>query len=242
MDTIFLIFIFCCALVSYLLGSLPFGLWVGLAWRGIDIRTVGSGNIGATNVFRALGPAPAVTVLALDALKGAAGILAAVQVCGVLYDFERELSLPALIVIGLSAVLGHTFSPFLQFKGGKGIASSLGMLLALNWLMGVIGLGVWILAVAITRYVSIASILAACSLPVSALIIYLPGHDLINNRDNMWNPNQLWMTGFTLLLALYVAYKHRANLLRLRAGTEPKFGQRVAADPPAPADTPQEER
>lgn len=214
------------ALVSYLLGALPFGLWIGLWWKGVDVRTVGSKNIGATNVFRALGAGPALTVFALDALKGAAGIIGLLLLWP--HFADGALPFPARIVLGLCAVVGHTFSPFLGFAGGKGIASSLGMLLALDWRVGLIGLGVWIVVVALTRYVSVASIVAAFSLPVSALL-------LLHGAD------RLWLLSLTALLAVYVTVKHKANMQRLRAGTEPKFGQRIAVEP-APAISGGEER
>ena len=212
------------ALASFLIGSLPFGLWVGLA-KGVDIRTLGSRNIGATNVLRVLGPMPGALVFILDTLKGAVGILIARQ-----FIFElssdpvksaHPLSMPYLVLIGLCAVLGHTFSPFLKFKGGKGIATSLGVLLALSGQVALVGIGIWVVCVAITRYVSAASLLAALILPVASFFLL---KDL----------ERTWMLGLTIGLLVLVTVKHRANIGRLLHGTEPKFGQRVAA--PAPAE------
>jgi len=208
------------ALASYLIGSLPFGLWVGLA-KGVDIRTLGSKNIGATNVLRVLGPGAGLLVMLLDTLKGIAGILIARQFqfepSGIYtVIFSAPIRMPFLVIIGLCAVLGHTFSPFLKFKGGKGIATSLGILLALSWQVGLIGLGIWILLVAVTRYVSLASLLAALSLPISSYLL-LKGDD------------RTWMLGLTIALLILVTLKHRANIGRLLSGTEAKFGQRVAA-------------
>jgi len=208
------------ALASYLIGALPFGLWVGLA-KGVDIRTLGSKNIGATNVLRVLGPKAGALVMLLDTLKGVAGILIAKQFqfepSGIqTVNFTVPIRMPFLVIIGLCAVLGHTFSPFLKFKGGKGIATSLGILLALSWQVGLIGLGIWILLVAVTRYVSLASLLAALSLPISSYLL-LKGED------------RVWMLGLTIALLILVTVKHRANIGRLLSGAEAKFGQRVSS-------------
>ena len=205
-----------CALISFLIGSLPFGLWVGLA-RGIDIRTLGSKNIGTTNVLRVLGPGPGTLVFLLDTLKGAPVVTAARLLWPptALSGDAVQLTMPYLVLIGLCAVLGHTFSPFLRFKGGKGIATSLGILLALSWQVGLIGLAVWVAIVALTRYVSLASLLAALSLPFASFFL-LRGID------------QIWMLGLTFTLFVLVTIKHRANIQRLLEGTEAKFGQRVA--------------
>lgn len=212
-----------CFLVSYLIGSFPFGLWVGLLWKQVDIRTLGSQNIGATNVLRVLGPGPGLTVFALDTAKGAAGIVLA------------HLFLPhnapfyQFMLIGFLAIAGHTFSPFLRFKGGKGVATSLGVLLALSLPVGLIGLGIWIALVAITRYVSLASIVAACTLPVTSLLCT----GLSERR---------WMFGLAVMLAVLVTVKHRANIQRLLHGAESKIGQRVQvpAEPILPAEPRQE--
>lgn len=195
-----------CAAVSFLLGSLPFGVWIGLAWKGVDIRTLGSKNIGATNVYRVLGPAPAAVVFVLDALKGALGI--------VLFGELFHLPISFRILIGVSAILGHTFSPLLRFKGGKGVATSLGVLLALNWIAALIGLAAWLIVLAISRYVSLASLVAAYTLPCYAW--QMPA-----------GPERLWMLGLGIGLAILVTVKHRGNIQRLLHGTESKIGQRV---------------
>jgi len=195
--------------ISVLIGALPFGLWVGLL-KGVDIRTLGSKNIGATNVLRVLGPAAGLIVFALDTVKGAAGILLAVVLLLPGLDF------PWRVLIGFCAVLGHTFSPFLRFKGGKGVATTLGVLLALSWPVGLIALGVWMLVVLLSRYVSLASIAAGLSLPIASWFV-------------MPAPDRGWMVGLTVVITALVIIKHRDNLARLLAGTEAKFGQRVAA-------------
>jgi glycerol-3-phosphate acyltransferase PlsY len=211
-----------CCLISYLIGALPFGLLVGLLWKRVDIRTLGSKNIGATNVLRVLGPGPGLTVFALDTLKGVAGVLLARKLLGQEFSPVAPMLMPALIIIGFCAVLGHSFSLFLRFRGGKGVATSLGMLLALAPFTAVVAFVLWLAIVAITRYVSLAAIIAAVSVPVTAYFDpYLPSID-------RW-----WMVGLSVLLALLVLVKHRSNMQRLLQGTEAKIGQRVSARPDA---------
>lgn len=200
--------LFC--LVSYLAGSLPFGLWVGLVWKRVDIRTLGSKNIGATNVLRVLGPGPGVTVFLLDTVKGGVGVALARML-------QPSLPVWALILIAFLGIAGHSFSVFLRFKGGKGVATSLGALLALSPPVAGIGLAVWILFVAATRYVSLASILAAFSLPFAAYFTVTDGRG--------------WIVALGAALFLLVTVKHRANIHRLLTGTESRIGQRV----PVPA-------
>ncbi|MHB9130277.1 MAG: glycerol-3-phosphate 1-O-acyltransferase PlsY [Armatimonadota bacterium] len=206
-------------LLSYLVGSLPFGLWIGLLWKGLDIRTLGSKNIGATNVLRVLGPGPGVSVFVLDTLKGGFGVMLAYVAWPLLPAWhlqmhEKELALPYLVVIGLCAILGHTFSLFLGFKGGKGVATSLGALLALNPPMAVIALLSWVAVLAVTRYVSAASLVAAYTLPFSAYLAL---------RDT----DRFYMLALGTALALLVTVKHRTNIKRLLTGTEAKIGERV---------------
>lgn len=205
-----------CCIASYLIGSLPFGLWIGLIWKGVDIRTLGSKNIGATNVLRVLGPAPAATVFVLDTLKGAFVLVLAVDL------LQANIPFPFHVLIGLCAIIGHTFSPFLQFKGGKGVATSLGVLLALSPLVAVIALVSWLVILGITRYVSLASLVAAYTLPFSALQVHA-------TLAEAHSPERWWMFWLGIVLAVLVTVKHRANIQRLLAGTEPKIGQRVEA-------------
>jgi len=210
--TALILFTIVLVLGSYLIGSLPFGLWIGLAWKHVDIREQGSKNIGATNAFRVLGSGPASVVFVLDAGKGIAAILLGhyLESVGIIHG----LTMPLFILIGISAVLGHSFSPFLGFKGGKGVSTSLGMLLALSWLVAAIALLSWLIMLAITRYVSVASVVAAFVLPFAA--------DLCLQGDE-----RVWMIGLGVTLALLVAVKHYGNLQRLLAGTEPRIGQQM---------------
>lgn len=190
------------ALVAYLLGSIPTGYLVAKA-RGIDIRTVGSGNIGATNAFRILGKAAGSFVLFADALKG---WLAVQLVAGIVATIFPGAPLENLrIAAGLAAILGHNYTCWLHFKGGKGIATSAGVLLALvPWALAII-LSTWIVLSLATRYVSIASISAAFALPFATW--FTTGHDI-------------GLTAVTGAMGALAIYKHRRNIQRLREGTE----------------------
>ncbi|MFZ0825942.1 MAG: glycerol-3-phosphate 1-O-acyltransferase PlsY [Verrucomicrobiia bacterium] len=198
--------------VAYLLGSIPTGYLAARA-KGIDIRTVGSGNIGATNAMRVLGKPAGIAVLLLDALKG----YAAVGLCpsllrlfnGPVGDVET-----LRIVAGIVAVLGHNFTCWLKFKGGKGIATTGGAYLALAPLAVVVALAAFIVAVLLTRYVSVGSIAAAVALP--ATVWCLPEHNL-------------FLGSVTTALGAMAIYKHKPNLKRLMAGTESRIGQKPEA-------------
>lgn len=193
------------ALVSYLAGSIPTGfLWARA--RGIDIRTVGSGNIGATNVMRALGKGPGITVLLIDAAKGYLPVWLA-PLCWTAAD-ERWLQ----IVCCLGVIAGHNWTCWLKFKGGKGIATSAGALLA--FLPGPLGCAVaaWVLVFAVSRYVSLASIVAAIVIPLAT----------------WWLEGDRLLLLFTAALGLLAIYKHRSNIQRLLAGTENRMGKQRA--------------
>ena len=209
------------AVVSYLLGSIPTGFLVARA-RGIDIRSVGSGNIGATNVLRVLGKPAGVFVMFVDALKGAIAVLIAVRVIGPI--FSGIQGNPANewygVCAGVAAILGHNFTCWLSFKGGKGIATSAGVLLALVPWSLVIILAVWLILLTLTRLVSLASVCASATLPFAA---WLTGESLT-------------MILITTGLAGLAIYKHRGNIKRLLNGTEPRFG---ASNSPAPVSTAQ---
>ena len=195
-------------LVSYLLGSFPTGYLAG-KMRGVDIRAVGSGNIGATNVFRTLGKTAGITVLAIDALKG---FIACRFVPGLL---EAAPSENMKIAAGVAAILGHNYTCWLRFKGGKGIATSAGVLLGwLPWGLAIV-LGVWLVVFAISRYVSLASIVAALALPAAAWL----------------TDGSLRMIGIATLVGALAIYKHRANIRRLLDGTEHRFGTRKPTTP-----------
>jgi glycerol-3-phosphate acyltransferase PlsY len=196
------------ALTAYLLGSIPTGFLVAKA-RGTDIRTIGSGNIGATNVFRYLGTKAGVFVLLIDALKG---WLAVAGLAGLFANwFQGSTDLAARerleIIAGLSAILGHNFTCWLYFKGGKGIATSAGVLVGLVPGALLIILAVWIIVFGLSRYVSLASITASFTLPFAT---WLTGH----------TPT---MVAITAAMAALAIFKHKSNINRLLSGTESRF-------------------
>jgi glycerol-3-phosphate acyltransferase PlsY len=191
------------AVAAYLLGSIPTGYLVARA-KGIDIRAVGSGNIGATNVFRMVGKPAGVFALIVDGLKGYAA-------CTWLCDWVLALSGGPTtdtehyrILAGITAVLGHNFTCWLKFKGGKGIATSAGVFFALAPLAASIALGTWIIVFALGRYVSVASLAAAVALPAAVWL----------------TPNSLTLRIVTTALGLLAIYKHKGNIQRLARGTE----------------------
>lgn len=187
-------------IASYVVGSIPFGLVAGKVLQGIDVREHGSGNIGATNVMRTLGMGPALAVFALDIVKGL------VPVINAAIFFRMEPWMP--VAAGLCSILGHTFSVFLKFKGGKGVATSLGVIIGLAPGVAGIGFAVWFIILLITRYVSLASMIAALCIPVLMYLFHRP-------------PDQLL---FGILAAIFVVAKHHANIKRLIEKKEPKWG------------------
>ncbi|MGO8836266.1 MAG: glycerol-3-phosphate 1-O-acyltransferase PlsY [Limisphaerales bacterium] len=195
---------------AYFLGSIPTGYLVGRA-KGIDIRTVGSGNIGATNVMRALGKPVGIAVLLLDALKGYAAVAWVCPSLLKIFNGPAAGVQTLSIVAGIAAVMGHNFTCWLKFKGGKGIATSGGAYLALAPLAVGIAVAAFVLAVILTRYVSIGSIAAAVALP--AAVWCLPG-------------NHLFLRLVTTALGAMAIYKHKSNIKRLMVGTESRIGRK----------------
>ena len=208
------------AAAGFVCGSVPFGLLIARR-HGIDIRAHGSGNIGATNVWRVLGPRAGALCFALDVLKGLIPTLSAGWAAGLLGDWRPDQALLWLWQLAMIApVLGHMFSPFVGFKGGKGVATGLGALLGVYPAMTAAGLGalaVWIVSVKLTRYVGVSSVLAAASLPVWTL---LAGRVLAEGGARVAP-----CVCVGVLLAALVVYKHRGNLRRTLAGTEPRVGR-----------------
>jgi glycerol-3-phosphate acyltransferase PlsY len=185
---------------GYLLGSIPFGVIVTKVAGAADPRTIGSGNIGATNVLRTGRKGLAALTLLLDGGKGAAAVLIA------------EALLPALgPFAAVGAFIGHLFPIWLGFKGGKGVATLLGIALALHWPTGLIALAVWLLATLITRISSVGGMSAAVATAVAAAFFFRPDLSIL-----------------FLAFALMVLWKHRANILRLIQGTEPRIGRKNA--------------
>jgi len=195
---------------SYLLGSIPFGYLAGRL-AGADIRRAGSGNVGATNVVRVLGKRYGYPVFVLDVLKG----FAAVKISMLLAPGRPpEWNSPEIfgILAAISSVLGHLYPPWLKFKGGKGVATSAGALLALAPLATLIGVALWVIVFWITRYVSLASIIAAFALPLVILVV---------SWDDQ-NPVKPLVYSSACVAAI-VVWRHRSNLSRLIRGTEPRF-------------------
>ncbi|HVF10461.1 MAG TPA: glycerol-3-phosphate 1-O-acyltransferase PlsY [Abditibacteriaceae bacterium] len=196
--------LFLSLLLSYLCGAVPFGVIAGKL-RGVDVRLVGSGNTGATNVYRALGPRAGAFVLSLDILKGLAAPYIGRKLLGS-EDFN------GIALCALMAVIGHTFSVFLKFRGGKGIATGLGAIFGLAPLVALIALGVWGVVLLLTRMISAASIVACMAAPIAA-----------------------WLAGappayfYAILFLTTVAFlKHIPNMKRILAGAEPKVGRKPA--------------
>jgi len=192
---------------SYLLGSIPFGYLAGRL-VGIDIRQAGSGNVGATNVVRVLGKGYGYPVFALDVLKGfAAAKISMLMAPG----RPQEWNSPEIfgILAAISSVLGHLYPPWLKFKGGKGVATSAGALLALTPIATLIGVAIWIIVFWLTGYVSLASVIAAVVLPI--VILFLSWHQ---NKPLFY---------FSACVAAVVVWRHRSNLSRLIRGTESRF-------------------
>ena len=185
-------------LCAYCIGSIPTGLLLAKAFGGVDIRTKGSGNIGATNVYRTLGRKIGLLTLVGDCLKGLLPVLAA-----------KALQLPVawIALIGIAAFLGHIFPIFLRFKGGKGVATALGVFLATSPLAVLGALVVFIVVLVSRKYVSLASISAAAVMPVLTTLIY---------RDAT-------IVAMSLVISVIVILKHHENIARLRNGTESKF-------------------
>jgi glycerol-3-phosphate acyltransferase PlsY len=198
---------------GYVLGAIPFGVLVARA-KGIDIMSVGSGNTGATNVMRVLGKGPGFLVFFLDTLKG----LLPVLVARWLFPHEQ----PFWLAAGAVAIIGHSFSPFLKFKGGKGIATALGMMIGTSPIVALIAFVLFAIVLTASRYMSLASIVAVLStIPFGLLMKDSP-----------------WVIGGYVVLSSMIIWRHRANILRLKSGTEPKFAFRktidAAPEKPAP--------
>jgi glycerol-3-phosphate acyltransferase PlsY len=203
--------------LAYLLGSIPFGLLVGLS-KGVDPRTAGSGNIGATNVGRLLGARYFGYVFTLDMLKAALPTAAGSAIA--LHYAASGYTLTLQLLVGFAAIFGHMCSIFLKFKGGKGVASGAGVALGLFpyfTLPGLAALAVWALIYALTRYVSLASILAAVAFPLLYLAFGLW------RAWPVFTARMLPLLIFASLVAVMVLVRHRSNIQRLRSGTESKF-------------------
>ena len=191
-------------IVAYILGSIPFGLLIVKAFGGADIRRVGSGNIGAANVTRNAGPVAGALTLLLDAAKGYFAVWLAGHWTG--------WNIRWMMLGAIFAVIGHVFPVWLQFRGGKGVATGLGVFILICWQAVVAAVVLWLIVVVFWRYSSLGSIAAAASMPVLIYMLYAPGHA----------PSEFVSLG-TILITVLILAKHRANIERLIAGEEPRL-------------------
>lgn len=192
--------------ISYLIGAMPTALWVGKAFFGIDIREHGSGNSGASNTFRVLGKKAGAAVLLIDIIKGLTAASLVRYYAFVDPGSIRYVNLQLLF--GLSAVVGHIFPVYANFKGGKGIATLLGMIIGIHYISALACLGLFIVVLFSTRYVSLSSILAAVAFPLIAIVVY-------KNEEPLF-------VAFGVAAAIMVILTHQKNIKRLVAGNENK--------------------
>lgn len=194
------------SLIAYLIGSIPTGYIFSWLLKGVDIRKQGSGNVGATNVFRIVGKVPGIIVLILDILKG-------LIIVTLLASLLSKTPLPVnynlfKIILGLAVITGHNWTIFLKFKGGKGVATSAGVLIGLEPLVMAICFLIWAIVFVITHYVSLSSIAAALFLPIFTFFFYRSSAELII---------------FSLIICIIGIYRHQPNIKRLLNGTESKI-------------------
>ena len=197
------------AVIAYLIGSINFSVIISKRVAGFDVREKGSGNAGTTNMLRSVGKGAAAVTLLCDVLKGIVAIVIAIALGNIFQSIDKALLVQ---IAGIAVVLGHTFPIFFGFKGGKGVATSLGILLMINWQIGLICLVFALLIMILTRMVSAGSVLAAILFPVLTLFIgkeyfIVPGNYLI----------------FSIIMALIVMFNHRSNIKRILNGTENKI-------------------
>jgi acyl phosphate:glycerol-3-phosphate acyltransferase len=195
-------------LIGYVSGSLPFGLWLGRWLRGVDVRTLGSGNLGATNVYRSLGRGIGIATLILDMAKGALPV-ALVPAGAVGAAFPGGAAVCA-IAVGLGAILGHVFTFLAGFRGGKGVATAAGVVLALAPLATLLCLAIFVVTVAVTRYISVGSIVGSAAFPVAVALLSPRGV-----REPVF--------AFGVVVAALLIWRHRENITRLRRGEERRF-------------------
>ena len=200
------------AIIAYLIGSINFSVIISKKVAGFDVREKGSGNAGSTNMLRSVGLKPAILTLALDILKGVVTVLLALLIGKIFKDIPQKEVL--VQVAGIFVIIGHTFPIFFGFKGGKGIATSLGVLLITNWQIGLICLVFALILMALTRMVSVGSIAAAIQYPVLTVFIY---------QNYIIDGNHMTYIIASIVLCVLVIFNHRENVKRLLAGTENKL-------------------
>ena len=202
------------AIIAYCIGSVNFSVIISKKVAGFDVREKGSGNAGSTNMLRSVGKGAALITLLCDVLKGIIAIVISIVIGNIVKDANKELLLQ---IAGVAVVLGHTFPVFFQFKGGKGVATSLGILLMSNWQIGLICLVFALVLMALTRIVSLGSCAAAVLFPV--LTLFINEHYTVLTEGK--NGNVYFV--YSLILAMIVLYNHRSNINRLLNGTENKL-------------------
>ncbi len=201
------------AVIAYLIGSINFSIILSKKMAGFDIREKGSGNAGTTNMLRAVGKKAAVITLICDILKGVVSILIAVLAGKIVKNLDNALLVQ---LAGIFVIIGHTFPVFFKFKGGKGIATSLGVLLMTNWQIGLICLVFALVLIALTRMVSVGSIAAGILFPV--LVAFIDQNYIVPTSNSNWS-----YLVFSIIIALLVIFNHRANVQRILNGTENKI-------------------
>lgn len=198
------------AVIAYLIGSINFSIILSKRMAGFDIREKGSGNAGTTNMLRAVGKKAAVITLICDILKGVVSILIAVLAGKIVKNLDNALLVQ---LAGIFVIIGHTFPVFFKFKGGKGIATALGVLLMINWQIGLICLIFALVLMALTKMVSVGSIAAAILFPI--LVAFIDQNYIVQTSNSNWS-----YLVFSIIVALLVIFNHRANVQRILNGTE----------------------
>lgn len=202
-----------CSIISYFIGAIPFGYIIAKLVKGIDIREYGSKNIGATNVARILGVQYFFIILLLDMLKGFAPVFFIAPNACENYLMAQDLYKTLLQVFcGTFALVGHIFPIYLKFRGGKGVATGIGIILALNYIVGTIVLGIWLLTLLISGYVSLSSIIASLTLPIVHITI-----------DKSAFGDRISVTIFLFIVSIFVIIRHLSNIKRLIKGVENKL-------------------
>ena len=202
------------AVIAYLIGSVNFSVLISKKMAGFDVREKGSGNAGTTNMLRSVGKKAAAITLVCDILKGVVSIVIAIIVGNIVKNLDRELLLQ---IAGIAVVLGHTFPIFFEFKGGKGVATSLGVLIMSNWQIGLICLVFAVVLMALTRMVSLGSCAAAILFPVLTLFINQHYTVLTEGKSG-----RVYFV-YSVILAIIVLYNHRSNIKRILNGNENKL-------------------
>jgi glycerol-3-phosphate acyltransferase PlsY len=193
--------------IAYIFGSIPTAVWIGKSWYNLDVREHGSKNAGATNTFRVLGKKPGIIVLSIDVIKG---FLAVYLPFIFLYTkIDLDILIQIQIISAILVVLGHVFPVFANFKGGKGVATSLGVIFGIHPLAAAICLGIFLIVFIIGNYVSLGAIIASFSFPLLIKFVFAE--------------TSIWLNSFSMILSLAVIVAHRKNMVRLLNGTESKM-------------------